>query len=158
VKTEPFRRDLLAIGRAEGDGGTINRTNSIESPSSLHTADDNTLQTSNDSVPPDEEGSLMAAGNGCVVLALLIAGHGHDSDQPYDEFTKSCRNVINNEISDGLRDEDGVATGVSLVINTLKAFRNLWLSKIGDCSSIDDVRRLIKRLEATETHFVLDAS
>mmetsp|Transcript_36940 Transcript_36940/g.89630 ORF Transcript_36940/g.89630 Transcript_36940/m.89630 type:complete len:1165 (+) Transcript_36940:158-3652(+) len=149
VRTESFRRDLLAIGescKASSDPDT--------GPNSFSSSDNaKSNQSSNDNVShfgPDEEAKLMAAGNVCVILALLTADPYNRRPGP----TKSCRDFINYEISVGIKnDGNPSSTGVSLVINTLKAFRNFWKIKMGACTSIDDVEKLIKNLEDTETDF-----
>jgi hypothetical protein len=91
-----------------------------------------------------EEDRLVAAGNGCVLLACLITEPDVVSEEP--ESTTAIRQTILEEMP---RNQDGTTTGVTLIINTLKAFCNFYHYKMGDLSVaiVTPVKKLIDKLE-----------
>ena len=91
-----------------------------------------------------EEDRLVAAGNGCVLLACLIIEPDIASEEP--ESTSGIRQTILEEMP---RNQDGTTTGVTLIINTLKAFCNFYHYSLGDLSVaiVTPVKKLIDELE-----------
>jgi hypothetical protein len=91
-----------------------------------------------------EEDRLVAAGNGCVLLACLITEPDAVSEEP--DSTTLIRQAILEEMP---RNQDGTTTGVTLIINTLKAFCNFYHYSLGDLSVaiVTPVKKLIDELE-----------
>jgi hypothetical protein len=91
-----------------------------------------------------EEDRLVVAGNGCVLLACLITEPDIVSDEP--ESTTGIRQTILEEMP---RNQDGTTTGVTLIINTLKAFCNFYHYSLGALSVaiVTPVKKLIDELE-----------
>lgn len=90
-----------------------------------------------------EEDRLVAAGNGCVLLAVIFEP---DVVSEESESTTAIRQTILEEMP---RNQDGTTTGVTLIINTLKAFCNFYHYSLGDLSVaiVAPVKKLIDELE-----------
>ena len=91
-----------------------------------------------------EEDRLVAAGNGCVLLACLMKEPEEISEAP--ESTNTIRNLILDQMPSN---EDGTSTGATLIINTLKAFCNFYQFSLGELSVavVTPVKKLIEELE-----------
>ena len=121
-QTESFRQEILSIGNAQ------KKTNSSRKNGEIH---------------QDEEEKLVAAGNGCVVLACLITESDVDDDP---ESSLYVRDLIKKEMPPNA---DGSSSGLSLVVNTLKAYCNYYQMSMGQMSVavVSPVRKLIDELE-----------
>lgn len=147
-QTESFRHELMSIG-----GGKKRSTRRKKKVVSSQDSNDARSQESSASSSQDnsgefqqhEEGKLVAAGNGCVVLAFLMTEPENDNS----DLTVTSRNLIIDELP---LDEEGNSMGVTMVINTLKAFCNFLSIKLGGLSLaiIPAVQKLIKGLEQFE--------
>ncbi len=122
-QTETFRHDILSIG---------NTTDTKKHKSS----------EKNKGLNSDEEGKLLAAGNGCVVLACLICKS--DGDDP--ESSHQIRNLIEDQMPPKA---DGSSSGLSLVVNTMKAHCNYYHMTMGQMgvAVVAPVKKLIRELE-----------
>jgi hypothetical protein len=89
-----------------------------------------------------EEDKLVAAGNSCVLLACLMTEPEEISEEP--ESTNTIRNLILEQMP---RNEG--STGVTMIINTLKAFCNFYYCSLGDLSVaiVTPVKKLIEELD-----------
>ena len=119
-QTETFRDAIMGIGKGK------------ESSSS-----ERELQKS-------EEDRLVAAGNACVLLACLMTEPEEISEEP--ESTNTIRNLIIEQMP---KHEDGSSTGVTMIINTLRAFCNFYHYSLGELSVavVTPVKKLIQELE-----------
>lgn len=95
----------------------------------------------------NEEDKLVAAGNGCVLLACLMTEPDSISEEP--ESTNTIRNLIIGQMP---VDRDGSSTGVTMIVNTLKAFCNFYHYSLGGLSVaiVAPVKKLIQELEEME--------
>ncbi len=91
-----------------------------------------------------EDDKLVAAGNGCVLLACLMTDSDQNSDDP--DSTTSIRKLILGQMP---LDNEGKPTGATMVINTLKAFCNFYHFSLGELSLaiVGPVKKLIDGLE-----------
>ena len=91
-----------------------------------------------------EEDRLVAAGNACVLLACLMTEPEEISEEP--ESTNTIRNLIIEQMP---KHEDGSSTGVTMIINTLRAFCNFYHYSLGELSVavVTPVKKLIQELE-----------
>jgi hypothetical protein len=87
-----------------------------------------------------EEGNLVTAGNGFVLLAYLM------SDEDNGIATANIREIITKELP---VDESGNSGGIQFMIKTLKAFCNFYHYSVGDLSVavVAPVIKLIAGLE-----------
>lgn len=124
AQTESFHDAILGM---ESDNGE----------SSMRTASQRELQK-------NEEDKLLAAGNGCVLLACLMKEPETISEEP--ESTNIIRRMIIEQMP---TNQDGISTGVTMIINTLKAFCNFYHYSLGDlCFAIvTPVKKLIDELQ-----------
>ena len=127
-QTETFRHEILSIGNTKNG-----KRGSITTP-----ADD----SENGEIHQDEEEKLVAAGNGCVVLACLIS----ESDVDDSESSLDVRNLIKKQMPLNV---DGSSSGLSLIVNTLKAYCNYYHMSMGQMSFavVSPVKKLIDELE-----------
>ena len=123
-QTETFRHDILSIGNNKTD------TKKHKSPEK------------NKGLNSDEEGKLLAAGNGCIVLACLICKS--DGDDP--ESSHRIRKLIEDQMPPKA---DGSSSELSLVVNTMKAHCNYYHMTMGQMSVavVAPVKKLIRELE-----------
>jgi hypothetical protein len=93
-----------------------------------------------------EEDRLVAAGNGCVLLACMMKEPEEISEEP--ESTNTIRQLIVDQLP---RNEEGDAAYI-LIINTLKAFCNFYHFSLGDLSVaiVTPVKKLIGELQELE--------
>ena len=118
----------------------------MHSPSSSLSADSANHSTSN---PLDlenrEQEYLLTAGNGFILLAYLMKADDEVEGAP-DELTSTIRRAILSEMP---TDGKGCEIGVTLMINTLKAFCNLYNYSLGPLgvATVTPVLKLIKDLE-----------
>jgi hypothetical protein len=128
-QTETFRHEILSIGKTKKfKTGSTRTTNTADSESGeLHR---------------EEEEKLVAAGNGCVVLACMIT----ESDDDDPESSINVRNLIKKQMP---LNADGSSSGLLLVVNTLKAYCNYYQMSMGEHSVavVSPVRKLINDLE-----------
>lgn len=91
-----------------------------------------------------EEDKLLAAGNGCVLLACLMKEPERISEEP--ESTNIIRKMIVEQMP---VNQDGKSTGVTMIINTLKAFCNFYRYSLGDLcfAVVTPVKTLITELQ-----------
>ncbi|CAJ1953328.1 unnamed protein product [Cylindrotheca closterium] len=91
-----------------------------------------------------EEDRLVAAGNGCVLLACLMKEPESISEEP--ELTNTIRQLIVDQMP---KSKDGGSTGVIMIVNTLKAFCNFYQLSLGDLSVaiVAPVKKLIQELQ-----------
>jgi len=127
-QTDTFRQEILSIGT----------TKSLKSDST-GTA---TSESENQGLHQHEEDKLVAAGNGCVVLACLIT----EPDDGDPESSIIVRNLIKDQMP---LDSDGSSSGLSLIANTLKAYCNYYHMSMGQMSGavVGPVRKLIDELD-----------
>mmetsp|Transcript_7117 Transcript_7117/g.8847 ORF Transcript_7117/g.8847 Transcript_7117/m.8847 type:complete len:352 (+) Transcript_7117:3-1058(+) len=92
-----------------------------------------------------EDEFLVQAGNGFILLACFLLG----ADSSHAEPDLSLDHKIREEIMSEMPNNDGGSKGMSLIINTLKAFCNFYRYSIGELSVavIDPVLKLISKLE-----------
>jgi hypothetical protein len=123
-QTETFQDAILGIGKEPSASSSA-----VSSERELH---------------KHEDDLLVAAGNGCVLLACLMTEPEEISEEP--ESTNTIRNLIIEEMP---RDVKGSSTGVAMIINCLKAFCNFYHFSLGDLSVaiITPVKKLIGELE-----------
>jgi hypothetical protein len=121
-QTDTFRDAILGIGKDKGSSSS----------------------SSERELQKHEEDRLVAAGNGGVLLACLMTEPEEISEEP--ESTNTIRNLIIEQMP---RNDDGSSTGVTMIINTLKAFCNFYHFSLGDLSVaiVTPVKKLIQELE-----------
>lgn len=78
-----------------------------------------------------EDDKLVAAGNGCVLLACLMKDPEVRSDKAQDASSTAIRKVILEELP---TDKNGKPSGMTFIINTLKAFCNFYHFSLGELS------------------------
>jgi hypothetical protein len=127
-QTETFRHEILSIGKTE----KLKHVSTVSS----------TAGSKKEELNQDDEERLVAAGNGCVVLACLIT-ESEDSDP---ESSLDVRKMIKKQMP---LNPDGSSSGLSLVVNTLKAYCNYYNMSMGEMSVavVSPVRKLIYQLE-----------
>jgi hypothetical protein len=132
-QTETFRQEILSIGKTKKL-----KMGSIRTAAATTT----TADSENGELHEEEEEKLVAAGNGSVVLACLIT----ESDDGDPESSISVRNLIKKQMP---LNSDGSSSGLSLVVNTLKAYCNYYHMSMGEMSVavVSPVRKLINDLE-----------
>ncbi|KAK1748773.1 hypothetical protein QTG54_000712 [Skeletonema marinoi] len=79
-----------------------------------------------DELKAGEEGNLVTAGNGFVLLAYLML-----EDESSSSSTSSIRDAVIKELP---VDESGASGGIQYMIKTLKAFCNFYHYSVGDLS------------------------
>ena len=82
--------------------------------------------TGGDELKAGEEGNLVTAGNGFVLLAYLML-----EDEQSSSSTASIRDAVIEELP---FDENGASGGIQYMIKTLKAFCNFYHYSVGDLS------------------------
>jgi len=123
-QTSGFREAILNIGKKQG---------------SQEESHDRELQQ-------NEDEKLVAAGNGCVLLACLMKEPHEQSGDSGDETTTAMiRTLILEEMPS---DKNGKPTGVAFIINTLRAFCNFYHFSLGELSVaiVEPVKKLIDQL------------
>lgn len=120
-QTEGFRDAILSIGREEAGS-----------------------QESERELEKNEEEKLLAAGNSCVLLACLMMEPDEVPEEP--ESTSIIRKIIVEQMP---LDKGGKSTGVTMLINTLKAFCNFYHFSLGELSLaiVGPVKKLIDGLQ-----------
>ncbi len=90
----------------------------------------------------EEDEKLLAAGNACVVLACLITKS--DGDDP--ESSMYIRKLIEKQMPPNT---DGSSSGLTMVVNTMKAHCNYYAMSMGQMSLavVAPVKKLIAELE-----------
>ena len=121
-QTDTFRDAILGLGKDKGSSSA----------------------SSERELQKHEEDRLVAAGNGCVLLACLMKEPEDISEEP--ESTNTIRKLIIEQMP---RNDDGSSTGVTMIINTLKAFCNFYHLSLGELSVaiVAPVKKLIQELE-----------
>jgi hypothetical protein len=102
----------------------------------------------------NEDDKLVAAGNGCVLLACLMKEPEELLGRDAEELsTMAIRRLILDEMP---LDKNGEPTGVTLIINTLKAFCNFYHFSLGDLSLaiVGPVKKLIDQLPVSELKLI----
>ena len=120
-QTSGFREAILSIGKKRGS------------------------QESHRELQQNEDDKLVAAGNGCVLLACLMTEPQEQLGDSGDETTTAIRKLIMEEMPS---DKNGKPTGAALIINTLKAFCNFYHFSLGELSVaiVEPVKKLIDKL------------
>eukprot|EP00980_Cylindrotheca_fusiformis_P013930 scaffold3618_cov129-Cylindrotheca_fusiformis.AAC.30 len=124
VQTASFRDALMGIGKSKRSASSQQRE-----------------------LQKNEEDKLVAAGNGCVLLACLMKEPESIAEEP------ESMNTIRNTIIDQMPvDKDGSSTGLTMIVNTLKAFCNFYHYSLGGFSVaiVAPVKKLILELEEIE--------
>jgi hypothetical protein len=127
IQTASFRDAIMGIGKKDGSSSSQQRE-----------------------LQKNEEDKLVAAGNGCVLLACLMTEPDSISEEP--ESTNIIRNLIIDQMP---VNKDGSSTGVTMIVNTLKAFCNFYHYSLGDLSVaiVTPVKKLIQELEEMENGY-----
>lgn len=142
-QTESFHDDILAIGKT-GQQACHSRVAQQTSPI-MESVEKN--KTTSKELQKHEEEKLVAAGNGCVLLACLMTEP--ESEDP--ESSATIRRLIIDEMP---LLPDGSSSGVAMIINTLKAFCNYYHLSLCDMSVavVAPVKKLIRQLEELEQY------
>lgn len=130
-QTKGFRDSILSIGNKDADS-----------------------QHSQRELEKSEEEKLVAAGNGCVLLACLMSEPENLSEEP--ETTNRIRELILDQMSTTRKDRSSKSGGgLTLIINTLKAFCNFYHFSLGELSVavIAPVKKLIDQLAELQEEF-----
>lgn len=124
-QTSDFREAILSIGKKSNNGTSSSQGSDRE----LHQSEDD---------------KLIAAGNGCVLLACLMK-EPEEVVEEDEDFTERIRTVVLEEMP---HDKGGKSVGVALIINTLKAFCNFYHFSLGELSLaiVGPVKKLIDHL------------
>lgn len=104
-------------------------------------SDDKQHSSDGDELQAGEEGNLVTAGNGFVLLAYLML-----EDETSSSSSSSIRDKVVKELP---IDESGSSGGIQYMIKTLKAFCNFYHYSVGDLSVavIAPIVKLISGLE-----------
>jgi hypothetical protein len=104
-------------------------------------SDDKEHSSDGDELQAGEEGNLVTAGNGFVLLAYLML-----EDETSSSSSLSIRDKVVKELP---IDESGASGGIQYMIKTLKAFCNFYHYSVGDLSVavIAPIVKLISGLE-----------
>ena len=104
-------------------------------------SDDKEHSSDGDELQAGEEGNLVTAGNGFVLLAYLML-----EDETSSSSSSSIRDKVVKELP---IDESGSSGGIQYMIKTLKAFCNFYHYSVGDLSVavIAPIVKLIAGLE-----------
>jgi len=132
-QTELFQDELLSIG---SKNKRSNSSDVINSTGSAFAVDqDKELQK-------HEEDKLIAAGNGCVVLACLMT----EADDDDSECSSVIRKLVEEEMP---FDPERNSSPLALVMNTMKAYCNYYHMSMGQMSFavVAPVKKLINDLE-----------
>mmetsp|Transcript_757 Transcript_757/g.804 ORF Transcript_757/g.804 Transcript_757/m.804 type:complete len:305 (-) Transcript_757:221-1135(-) len=139
-QTDSFREEILAIGNTK----TCNNDTKDGRLNSANERNRNCNSTNNEDkeLLRHEEEKLVAAGNGCVVLACLMTEP--DDDDP--ESSVSIQNLIKDQMP---LNKDKSSSGLTLIVNTLKAYCNYYHISMGQVSFaiVAPVKKLIEELE-----------
>jgi len=139
-QTDSFREEILAIGNTK----TCNNDTKDGRLNSANERNRNCNGTNNEDkeLLRHEEEKLVAAGNGCVVLACLMTEP--DDDDP--ESSVSIQNLIKDQMP---LNKDKSSSGLTLIVNTLKAYCNYYHISMGQVSFaiVAPVKKLIEELE-----------
>ena len=137
-QTASFRDEILAIGSQKTSDVEISdcRQNVVKVPNS------NTTNDKDEELHKHEEENLVAAGNGCIVLACLMTEL--DDDDPESLFT--IRKLVKDQMP---LNRDNSPSGLKLIVNTLKAYCNYYQISMGQVSFaiVAPVKELIAELE-----------
>eukprot|EP00532_Pseudo-nitzschia_australis_P006147 CAMPEP_0168162916 /NCGR_PEP_ID=MMETSP0139_2-20121125/86_1 /TAXON_ID=44445 /ORGANISM="Pseudo-nitzschia australis, Strain 10249 10 AB" /LENGTH=728 /DNA_ID=CAMNT_0008079753 /DNA_START=153 /DNA_END=2338 /DNA_ORIENTATION=- len=131
-QTETFRQEILSIGSKSNNTGSKN----------INSNGTSTTDNEDEELQNHEEEKLVAAGNGCVVLACLMT----DADADDPESSTTIRKLVKDEMPINL---DGNSSRLALVVNTLKAYCNYYHISMGQMSFavVAPVKKLIDELE-----------
>ncbi len=93
-----------------------------------------------------EDEFLVQAGNGFILLACFLIGVNNSHTESDSTLDQKIRKEIMSEMP---KSDDGKSRGISLIVNTLKAFCNFYRYSIGELSVavVDPVLKLISKLE-----------
>ncbi|KAL3912416.1 MAG: hypothetical protein SGARI_001169 [Bacillariaceae sp.] len=135
---ETFQDEIMSLGKKSEGGGAAAGSASKKPPARDANQTDESFQK-------HEEEKLVAAGHCCVVLACLLT----EAESVESEYSSTVKKMILSEMP---VDKDGKATGVSVIVNTLKAFCNYYHLSLGELSLavVAPVKRLILELEDIE--------
>jgi hypothetical protein len=142
-QTDSFREEILAIGSTKTK--TSNKDTKDGGQNSANDRNSNSNNTNHDEeeeLHKHEEEKLVAAGNGCVVLACLMTEP--DDDDP--ESSVTIQTLIKDQMPPN---KDGSSSGLTLIVNTLKAYCNYYHISMGQVSFaiIAPVKKLIDELD-----------
>ena len=131
-QTDSFREEILAIGNTKASNEDTNERNNNSN---------NTSNDEDEGLHKHEEENLVAAGNGCVVLACLITEPNNDDP----ESSVTIQTLIKDQMPPN---KDGSSSDLTLIVNTLKAYCNYYHISMGQVSFaiIAPVKKLIEEL------------
>ena len=137
-QTDSFREEILSIG-TDRSNKDPNGGQNITKPGN---GSSNNINNEHEELQKHEEEKLVAAGNGCVVLACLMT----ESDDDDPEFSVTLRKLIKDQMP---LNKDGSSSGLTLIVNTLKAYCNYYQISMGQVSFavVAPVKKLIEELE-----------
>ena len=132
-QTDSFREEILAIGNTKASNKDTNERNNNSN---------NTSNDEDEGLHKHEEENLVAAGNGCVVLACLITEPNNDDP----ESSVTIQTLIKDQMPPN---KDGSSSDLTLIVNTLKAYCNYYHISMGQVSFaiIAPVKKLIEELD-----------
>ncbi|OEU22474.1 hypothetical protein FRACYDRAFT_267291 [Fragilariopsis cylindrus CCMP1102] len=132
-QTDSFREEILAIGNTKASNEDTNERNNNSN---------NTSNDEDEGLHKHEEENLVAAGNGCVVLACLITEPNNDDP----ESSVTIQTLIKDQMPPN---KDGSSSDLTLIVNTLKAYCNYYHISMGQVSFaiIAPVKKLIEELD-----------
>jgi hypothetical protein len=132
-QTDSFREEILAIGSTKASSKDTNERNNNSN---------NTSNDEDEGLHKHEEENLVAAGNGCVVLACLITEPNNDDP----ESSVTIQTLIKDQMPPN---KDGSSSDLTLIVNTLKAYCNYYHISMGQVSFaiIAPVKKLIEELD-----------
>jgi hypothetical protein len=146
-QTETFHGELMSIGKDKQSQGSAQEVTPAPRSNRRNGTRTNTSNEQEGELQKHEEEKLVAAGNCCVVLACMMIEPENDNDDA-NYSTSDVRQLIVEEMPET---EDGESSGVSMIINTLKAFCNYYHLSLGELSLavVAPVKKLILELEET---------
>ncbi|KAG7366777.1 hypothetical protein IV203_029447 [Nitzschia inconspicua] len=144
-QTESFHTELMSIGKDRRIQGSAKQvTPAVTIKSYKRNGTNHTSNEQDAELHKHEEEKLVAAGNCCVLLACIMTEP--ENDDGTDFSTIAVRKLIVEEMPESI---DGEQPGISMIINTLKAFCNFYHLSLGELSLavVAPVKKLILELE-----------
>jgi len=140
-QTDSFQEEILAIGNTKASNKDT-KNGGQNSANDRNSNSNNTNHDEEEELHKHEEEKLVAAGNGCVVLACLITEPNDDDP----ESSVTIQTLIKDQMPPN---KDGSSSGLTLIVNTLKAYCNYYHISMGQVSFaiIAPVKKLIDELD-----------
>jgi hypothetical protein len=140
-QTNSFREEILAIGNTKASNKDTKNGGQI-SADERNNNSNNSNNDEDEELHKHEEEKLVAAGNGCVVLACLMTEPNDDDP----ESSVTIQTLIKDQMPPN---KDGSSSGLTLIVNTLKAYCNYYHISMGQVSFaiIAPVKKLIEELD-----------